>query len=489
MLLNKNCSQMKNLKKYLLLTALLLLSAAAQAKVELPSILSDNMVLQQKAQVALWGTATGKTVTITASWSKAKTVVKPGADGKWFARIATPEAGGPYELCFNDGEKTVVKNILIGEVWFCSGQSNMEMPMRGWGGQPIEHATECIMKAKPSTPIRMVNFKHGFSTVPVYESKETWQENTPEVVYECSATAYFFALKMQEILNVPIGIITADWGGSSIEAWMRRDILEKEFPGEFDTAFLDTADNSQLKRTTPSVLYNGILCALMPYTFKGMLWYQGEENRLRPEQYVRLQPRFVQMIREDFQNPDAPFYFVQIAPYKYSGEGRPFTSGYFFEAQQKTLALIPHCGMVPTVDLGNYNFIHPPKKMEVGNRLAMMALVNDYGIKGLHPNAPYYKSVTFDGGKALITVDVEKSVGLIPASVPVSGFELAGEDRVFHPATASAFRDQITVECPEVSAPVAVRYCFRNWGEGTLFNVNGIPLLPFRTDDWNDLHE
>lgn len=480
---------MKNKKGFLLLPALMLVSVALQAKVELPSILSDNMVLQQKEQVALWGTATGKTVTVTASWTKEKTVVKPDANGKWFTRISTPEAGGPYQLCFNDGEKTVISNVLIGEVWLCGGQSNMDMPMRGWGGQPVEHATECIMSAKPSTPIRIIDFDHGFSTTPVYESKETWQENTPEAVYESSATAYFFALKMHEILNVPIGIITADWGGSSIEAWMRRDILEKEFPGEFDTSFLDTMDNSELKRNMPCVLYNGILCSLIPFTFKGMLWYQGEENRLRPQQYVRLQPRFVQMIREEFQNPDAPFYFVQIAPYKYSGEGRPFTSGYFFEAQQKTLALIPHSGMVPTVDLGNYTFIHPPKKMEVGNRLAMMALVNDYGLKGLNPNAPAYESVAFEDGKARITVEVEKSVGLIPASVPVSGFEMAGEDRVFYPATASAFKDVITVECAQVSAPVAVRYCFRNWGEGTLFNVNGIPLLPFRTDNWDDVRE
>lgn len=461
---------MTSLKRIVFLAGLLLVSMAGQAKVEMPPVFSDNMVLQQKAQVAVWGSATGKKVTISASWTRKKTVVVPDADGKWFVRLETPPAGGPYEISVSDGEKKTFRNVLIGEVWLCSGQSNMDMPLRGWPGQPVEHATECIMGARPEIPIRIIDFRSKKTGL------EAWQENTPEVVYEASATAYFFAKKLYEILQVPIGLITADKGGSPIETWMSREILEKEFPSE-----INEADDNP-----PAACYNSMIAPIIPYTFKGMLWYQGEDNRLRYKQYAALQTRFVQMIREEFQNPDAPFYFVQIAPYKYE-DPDSFEAGYFYEAQQRTLSLIPHSGMVPTVDLGNYHFIHPPKKMEVGYRLAMLALVNDYGFKGVNPNPPVYKSVAFEDGKARITVELGGKVGLIPAKVPVGGFELAGEDRVFHPATAIAFKNEIVVESAEVGNPTAVRYCFRNWAEGSLFSSNGIPLLPFRTDGWDDL--
>lgn len=461
---------MLRFKRIAWLTGLLLLSAAAYARVDMPPVFSDNMVLQQKAQVALWGTATGKKVTVSASWTQKKTVAVPSADGKWFVRLETPSAGGPYEISVSDGEKRVFHNVLIGEVWLCSGQSNMDMPLRGWPGQPVEHATEAIMGARPEIPIRIIDFRSRKT------GQEAWQENTPEVVYEASGTAYFFACKLYEVLHVPVGLITADKGASPIEAWMKRDILEKEFPSEINEA----------DKNPPASCYNSMIAPLIPYTFKGMLWYQGEENRLRYKQYTGLQTRFVQMIREEFQNPDAPFYFVQIAPYQYDNPDA-FERGYFNEAQQKTLALIPHSGMVPTVDLGNYLFIHPPKKMEVGRRLAMLALVNDYGFKGVNPLPPVYRCVSFEDGKARITVELDGKVGLIPAKVPVGGFELAGEDRIFHPASATAFKTEIIVESADVSSPVAVRYCFRNWSEGTLFSANGIPLLPFRTDDWDDL--
>ena len=475
------------MKRLVILAAGLLTAASLQAKVELPSIFSDHMVLQQKENVAVWGTATGKKVTISTTWSKQKTVVTPGADGKWFARIPTPEAGGPYEVTFSDGEKTILHNVLIGEVWYCGGQSNMQMPMRGWPGQPIEHSTDYILRAKPSVPIRLLHIPYRNSLKPLSQPEGSWQENTPEMVARASATAYFFACKLQEILDVPVGLIVDEWGGSSIEAWMPREILEKNFPGEFNLSFLDKDEIDKKNHTAPCILYNGMVAPVIPFTFKGILWYQGETNRTRPEQYIRLQTAYVRMMRDRFQNLNAPFYFVQIAPYAYDNP-RAFTVGYFNEAQQKTLALIPRSGMVATVDLGNRTFIHPPKKLEVGNRLAYLALVNDYGLKGITPTAPTYKSVEFKDAEAIITVKV-KDTGLIPAKVPVGGFEIAGEDRVFHPATAVAYKNTVTVSSEAVPAPVAVRYCFRNWSEGTLWNGDGIPLLPFRTDAWDDLGE
>ncbi len=479
------------MKRLLFLAISVLATSAMHAKVELPSIFSDNMVLQQKRNVAIWGTATGKKVTISATWSKKKTVVTPSADGKWFTRIPTPEAGGPYELTFSDGEKTVLHNVLIGEVWFCGGQSNMEMPMRGWAGQPVEHSTDYVLRAKLSVPIRICDIPNRNSTKPLSLPEGSWKENTPENVAGTSAVAYFFACKLYEILGIPVGIITDDWGGSSIEAWIPRDALEKELPGEFGLSFLDKDDlEKKDDHRSPCILYNGMVAPIVPFTFKGMLWYQGETNRLWPargRQYVRLQPLYVKKMRELFQNPDAPFYFVQIAPYAYNNP-RSFISGYFYEDQQKTLALIPHSGMVPTVDIGSHEFIHPPKKLEVGNRLAYLALVNDYGLKGINPVAPAYRSVEFKGAEAIITVKAD-GPGLLPAKVPVSGFEVAGEDRVFHPAIATAYKNVVTVTCEAVPAPVAVRYCFRNWSKGTLWNSDGIPLLSFRTDGWDNLGE
>jgi len=471
-----------------IITAILFTAASLQAKVEMPSIFGDNMVLQQKTDVALWGKATGKKVTITASWTKKKTVVTPDSDGKWFVRIPTPEAGGPYELSLNDGDKLTFHNVMLGEVWYCGGQSNMEMPVRGFQGQPVEHSTDYIVNAKPSVPIRVCDIPNKKAAAPRDTCEGVWKVNCPETVFLTSAVAYFFACKLHEILEIPIGIITVDWGGSCIEAWMSRETLEREFPGEFDPSFLDRGEADGKNAHTPCILYNGMVSAIAPYTFKGMIWYQGESNRDRAEQYARLQVSYVKMMRELFQNPDAPFYFTQIAPYPYGIYGDMFTQGYFYEAQQKTLDLIPNSGMIPTLDLGSYYIIHPPKKLEVGNRLAYMALVRNYGLKGIKIDAPRYKSVSFEGEKAIVTFEAD-NLGLAPRKTPVGGFELAGEDRVFHPAVGEADNNKVTVTSEEVKAPVAVRYCFRNWAEATLFNVYGIPALPFRTDDWNDLRK
>ena len=469
--------------------ALLLFGAIAGAKVQMPSVFSDNMVLQQQTEVALWGSATGKSVTVSASWAPGKEIVATVKRGKWAARLATPAAGGPFELKVSDGEELVFKNVLIGEVWFCSGQSNMSMPLRGFVSQPVEGAAEVIVSAKPSVPIRMCMVKRRPSIVAEEDCECTWKENTPEVVALTSATAYFFAKRIQESLDVPVGIINADWGGTPIESWMSREAMEKEFENEFDLAFLDEDKVPEFKpHRKPCTLYNGMVAPLIPFTFRGMIWYQGEANRSKPELYTRMQTAYVKMMREVFQNPDAPFYFVQIAPYAYNGDTEKFASGYFYEAQQKTLEHIPHSGMAPTIDLGEEGTIHPCRKKEVGDRLAFLALVDTYGVPGINPHAPTYKSVSFNGSEAVVTFNVSK-LGLAPMGRNISGFEVAGEDKAFHPATAKVQKNTVIVSSEEVSNPVAVRYCFRNWGVGTLYNAYGIPALPFRTDDWDDLEK
>ena len=470
----------------LIIPALICACVTLSAKVTLPSVFSDNMVLQQQTDVAIWGTAeAGKTVTIRTTWSKDKVNVKAGDDGKWITRISTPAAGGPYEIRISDGEELTLKNVLIGEVWFCSGQSNMEMPMKGFNAQPVEGAADVIVGAHRSTPIRICTVTNQSSPVTKPVTCH-WEENTPGKVAETSATAYFFARTLQAALEMPVGIIVTDWGGSSIEAWMTRDVLEKEFAGEFDFSHLDGAEYPAGRRhQLPSLLFNGQVADLVPFTFKGMLWYQGETNRDRPEQYTRLQTSYVRMMRELFHNPDAPFYFVQIAPYPY-GKAESWMSGYFYEAQAATLKTIPHSGMAVTADIGEKGTIHPCKKEPVGKRLAYLALVNDYGMKGIEAEAPTYQSVTFGKEEAYVKVNV--GAGLIsPMAQMLEGFEIAGADKVFHPAHGyiNSRDNTIIVICHEVPEPVAVRYCFRNWCVGTVYNSFGIPLAPFRTDDWD----
>jgi sialate O-acetylesterase len=457
---------------------------AVSAKVTLPSVISSDMVLQQQSDVALWGwTDSGNKVSIKTSWSREKYFAEPDKDGKWMTKVHTPSAGGPYELTISDGEKTILTNILIGEVWFCSGQSNMEMPMRGFRSQPAEGAGRIIMTAKPGTPIRMITVKHKAAATPVRDIEGRWKENTPEAVASTSAVAYFFALKLHQMLDVPVGIIITEWGASTIEAWMDKETVTNKFFGEFDRCFLGESKQPRLKQQAPSALFNGQVAPLVPFTFKGMLWYQGESNQDRPKQYVRLQKEYVSMMRELFHVPDAPFYCVQIAPYYYS-DPDGFTYGYFCESQQKSLEGIPHSGIATTTDLGEYGVIHPRRKEEVGSRLADLALINDYGFKGINPTAPCYESTKFENGTAIVTMKTDAQ-GLAPWGQDITGLELAGNDRVFHPATGRLKEhNTIVVSSPLVPNPVAVRYSFRNWKPGNLYSTWGIPAGPFRSDDW-----
>ena len=477
------------MKKVLSIVFLALIGASGMwAKVTLPSFFSDNMVLQRDTEAAIWGwTDTGGKVTITTTWTGAKFTATPDGNGKWMTRIPTPEAGGPYRIFISDGDKSErveLNNVLIGEVWFCSGQSNMEMPVRGYGGQPAAGASDYILRAKAKTPVRICNITRKASLTPLDECVGSWKEHDPEAVAETSATAYFFANKLQEVLDIPVGIIVSCWGGSTIETWINRETLASKFGKEFDLSFLDGNELVGTQFQTPCTLFNGQVAPLVPFTIGGMIWYQGEANRGRAEQYIRLQKEYVAMMRDIFEVPDAPFYFVQIAPYPY-GDPDGWTSGYFCEAQGKSLEVIPNSGMVTTLDIGEYDTIHPCKKREVGDRLAYLALVKHYGFKGINPEAPVYESVTFENGEAVVTFKMDDR-GLSPAG-NLEGFEIAGADKVFHPANARVqlWNNKVIVSSLDVPEPVAVRYCFRNWGVGTLFNNYGIPVGPFRTDDWN----
>lgn len=480
----------------LFLSMISIFSTAVSAKVVLPPIFSDNMVLQQQSKVAVWGTAAPQSlVKISSSWSDETYKVKADKDGRWSARIATPQAGGPYTLTFNDGKALTLSNVLIGEVWFCGGQSNMDQPVKGYHNQPIVGGMDAIACAKPSTSIRMCHVMYKLSRTPLSEAEGSWQEHTPQAVSSISAVAYFFAEQLYKSLDIPIGIIMDCWGGSSIQTWMSREVLERDFPGQFDKDMQYVDNEVDLKslglwpQGCATLCFNGMINPIVPFTFKGIIWYQGCSNRGNPKQYTHLQTSFASMMRELFEVPDAPFYFVEIAPHCNDSDGMKYSNGYFKEAQAASLKLIPHSAMVSTVDVGEFATIHPSRKKPVGQRLAYLALQNDYGFKGFCADSPTYEGVEFKDGKAYVKID-PKGMGICPMG-EFKGFEIAGADRVFRPAKASNFsydnHNTIEVYSDDVPEPVAVRYCFRDWCEGTVHSNFGIPLPPFRTDDWDDL--
>lgn len=472
------------MKKLLLTLALFGTAFSLQAKVVLPAPFSDNMVLQQQSEARFWGTASpGKKVTIRPSWSSQAITTTADRDGRWQTSVPTPKAGGPYTIELSDGEPLLLRDVLIGEVWLCSGQSNMEMPMRGFNNQPVTGSTEVIVEAKAATPIRICTVKRATARTPQENCSAEWLQNTPEAVAGASATAYYFALNLQKVLDVPVGIIITCWGGTPVEAWMDRETIS-EFK-EFDLSFLDQKEEIDRPHYRPSMLYNAMIAPLVPYTIRGFLWYQGEANRMNPSQYQQLMPAFVKMLRERWGKEELPFYYVQIAPFGYGEPDLMGGSALLREAQMRNLKEIPASGMAVTLDIGNKNCIHPGKKAQVGQRLAWLALVNDYGMKGLEPNGPIYESMSVEGNRACLTFRTSTST-LAPLGNELAGFEVAGADRVFHPATAKIEqgKGRLIVYSNEVQEPVAVRYAFRNYAEASLFNTSGIPASSFRTDDW-----
>ena len=339
------------MKRILLTLAALGTALTMQAKVVLPGIFGDNMVLQQQSEAQFWGKAApGKKVTIRPSWSTQGITANVGKDGRWRAAVPTPEAGGPYTIELSDGERLTLRDVLIGEVWLCSGQSNMEMPVHGFPNQPVEGSAEAIIRARAATPIRLCTVKRSTARTPQEECAAQWLKHTPEAVAGTSATAYYFARYLQSVLDVPVGVIVTCWGGTPVEAWMDRETMSGF--KEFDLSFLDNPDQIDRPQYKPCGLYNGMIAPLVPYTVKGFLWYQGESNRPNPTQYRALMPAFVKMLRERWAQGGLPFYYVQIAPYRYDGPNA-ISGALLREAQLHNLKDIPSSGMAVTLDIGD----------------------------------------------------------------------------------------------------------------------------------------
>lgn len=457
----------------------------ANATVKPASIFTDHMVLQQQSNIAIWGWAkpAGK-VKITTSWNKQNYTVTTDNAGKWRTKVATPAAGGPYEITLNDGELLVLTDVLIGEVWFCGGQSNMEMPMKGFKSQPIVGSNEAILKSANKN-IRLYTVPRSSITERQNNSKPSaWKLAEPESVANFSATAYYFGKLLSEMLNVPVGLINDSYGGSTIEAWMSPEDL-KPFA---EIKIPSKGDSIKEVNRTPTTLYNGMLYPVIGYGIKGAIWYQGESNYERPDRYEDLFPAMVSSWRKHWESGEFPFYYVQIAPYNYAtiAKGsKSNNSAFLRDAQRKSLIKIPNSGMAVLMDIGEEKSIHPANKKQGGERLAYLALAQTYGVKGFGAYSPAYESLTIEKGTAIIKFQNVPN-GITSFGKDLSLFEIAGTDQKFYPAKAVIKGSSVTVSAEEVKIPVAVRYAFKDFVVGDLFGNDGLPVSSFRTDNWDN---
>lgn len=480
-------------KKFFSLAAFALITLGAQAKVKLPHILGDNMVIQQNSEANLWGwDKPGTEVKVTTSWSSQKYSVKTGKDGKWAVKVLTPKASyTPLSITFDDGDQTTLNNILAGEVWVCAGQSNMEMPVKGFGNCPVKDFNQVVIDAKNYKGIHYVKIPSVMSMKPLDDANCEWKEVNSETVGEASATGYFFAQVVNKALDIPVGLVMANKGGSRVESWLDRDYLKKNTQEPLDTNAIVKKFSWDYHR--PLVWGNGTFHPILNYTIKGILFYQGCSNVGDPAgQYTQRLADLVAQWRRDFKQGNVPFYFVEIAPYHYDNVNGDWGAK-LREQQFNAAKIIPNSGIISTNDCV-YPYekeqIHPCQKQKVGERLGFMALNKTYGMKNVIGDGMTFKEMKIVGDT--VKVHFNNEFGAYNRFEGIEGFEIAGEDKVFHPATAKHFwqpgndpwNECIIVTCPEVKKPVALRYCFKNFQLGNLANAGGLPLFPFRTDNW-----
>lgn len=469
----------KNFKRTLLILFLMpFLLSGLRAEIKLPSVFGDNMVLQQQTQAAFWGNASkNSTVSVKTSWNRKTYTTRAGNDGRWELKVATPSAGGPYTVTVSDGKAVILKNVMIGEVWICSGQSNMAMTMRGYRNQPVIGSNESIATSSNNS-IRLITVPRAASLSPLDNFEGTWKQCEPENVAEFSATAYFFGLMLNKALNIPVGLICTSWGGTRIEPWMSEEGIKR-----FDWVTLPdkTLKTENLSPQTPTVLFNAMINPLVGYGIRGAIWYQGESNRGEPERYQKLMPGLAENWRVVWGTGEFPMYYVQIAPFDYGPSG--LNSAYLREAQLKASIAISNFGMACIMDAGEKDCIHPANKKAAGDRLAYLALAKTYGMKGFACEGPVLKEMVIEGNIIKLTFDNAPN-GLTSFGKELSCFEVAGSNKRFYPAKAFITGTGITLIASNVSEPVAVRYAFKDFITGDLFNVEGLPASSFRTDDW-----
>jgi sialate O-acetylesterase len=476
--------------KRLLVIALLFWAAPVLADVRLPALFTNHMVLQQGQKNRVWGWADpGEDVIVTIGGQRQ--TAKANDKGKWQVTLDALPVGGPLTLSITGKNKLAVEDVLIGEVWICSGQSNMQWAVGQSNDADLEARTAKFPK------IRLISVPQFGTQEPQDDFKGDWKVCTPETVRDFSAVGYFFGRQLHETLDVPIGLIDDAWGGSACEAWVRRDLLEKDEKyrpliarWEQIERNPDTAKKAKGNPLTgnqrPGNIYNGVLKPTIGYGIRGVIWYQGESNAGRAYQYRDLFPLMIQSWRDEWQQGDFPFYWVQLADYLQE-KAEPGDSSWaeLREAQTMTMDKLPNTGEAVIIDLGEGRDIHPRNKQDVAKRLARWALARDYGISDLAYHSPQYKSMEKQGNKIVLSFN-HVGPGLYNFDVDKpTGFAIAGSDKKFVWADAKLVgTDKIEIWSDKVSEPASVRYA---WADNPVCNVysrNGLPLTPFRTDDW-----
>lgn len=475
---------------------------AARADVKLHGLFSDNMVLQQNVPITIWGWADdGEEVTIHFRNQEVKTMAK---EGKWKVQLKKLKAGGPDELKVSAKNNFIFKNVLVGEVWVASGQSNMEWPMRA----SFDPTNEIAKTANPN--VRLYTVPKLKAANPVTDVKASWQECTPQTTPNFSAVAFYFARELQKAHQVPVGIVNTSWGGSPAEVWMSEEMLQanpqyvksllepaasawknyEEARAKFEeqTASLKQEGLPQTNRAPyapwkPSELYNGMIAPLIPFAIKGAIWYQGESNADRAHQYRTLFPDMIRNWRRDWGQGDFTFLLVQLAPFmKIKDQPGDSTWAELREAQALATKVLPKVGMAVITDVGDEKDIHPKKKERVGERLALAARGIAYGEKTVY-SGPIYKSMKVKEDMIRLSFDHVGS-GLEARDGELKGFAIAGDDKKFVWAQAEIQGNQVVVSSPKITEPVAVRYGWADYPVVNLWNKNGLPASPFRTDDF-----
>ncbi len=460
--------------------ALALGQAAVRAEVRLPSVFGDHMILQQSQRLPVWGWADpGEAVTVSVAGQSHTT--EADKNGAWSLRLKKSLKASKSPVAFTvKGSNTIdFKDVLVGEVWLCSGQSNME-----WSVRSSDNADKEIANAKHPL-IRHIKIPHRPSDKEERDvTTDGWLVCSPKTVGNFTAVGYFFARHLQGELDVPIGLLGCNWGGTRIEPWTTPSgfksvpELKKDYADKLDT-FPQKRDNGSINHQSPLALHNGMISPINPYGIRGALWYQGESNNGEGMLYYEKKKALINGWRDIWNNKKMPFYFVQLAPYKYGGE--PTRLAGIWQAQLETLK-VPYTGMAVTTDIGNVRDIHPRNKQEVGRRLALWALTKDYGKKGIEYSGPLFKSAKFRKGTA--SVRFTHADGLKSTNgKALSHWEVAGEDEKFSAAQAEIKGNTVVARSDTVKKPKFVRFGYHQEAEPNLANGAGLPASPFTTGE------
>ncbi len=482
----------------------------ASAELRLPRVFGDHMVLQRGMPIRIWGwTGPGARVEVRLC-TQSKTATADAA-GRWQVELAPLEAGGPFDMTIAGGSTITLNDILIGEVWLCSGQSNME-----WSVRAAKDAKREIAEAKYPN-VRLFHVPKHHSGQPQSDVNASWRRCDPGAVANFSAVGYFFGRHLHKELNIPIGLIASSWGGTRIEPWTPpcgfaaveklkgiSDQLAKQSAdyrkavagsvGKIEAwakaARKALAENGPIpgappfpqegraSHQSPTRLYNAMIHGLVPLSLRGAIWYQGESNNGEGMMYHEKMKALISGWREVFRNDELAFYFVQLAPFRY--RGNPTSLPGIWEAQAETLK-VPHTGMAVITDIGNTRDIHPRKKVDVGKRLALWALAKNYGKTDLVYSGPLYRSMRVEDGKIRVSFDNVGSGLAGRDDKELTHFEIAGDDKKFQKARAVIDGDDVLVSSDAVMRPAAVRFGWHQMAEPNLMNKEGLPASPFRT--------